>query len=124
MAKSHITACLLTLASVCHADEWTTEQKTIAYTYAVAHVVDWGQTRTIAKNPQRWRELNPVLGRHPSVDRVNVYFLLAPVIGYVIADSLSSEHRTWALRAITAIQIVVVSNNIRAGIHVSFLATS
>ena len=39
------------------------------------HVIDWLQTRYIAKHPAGFYELNPFLGKHPSVLKVNMYFL-------------------------------------------------
>ncbi len=40
----------------------------------VLHCVDWLQTRNIAKTPDRWREKNPILGRHPTLKQVNWWF--------------------------------------------------
>ena len=34
-------------------------------------IADWAQTREIADNPDRWVERNPLLGSHPSKERVN-----------------------------------------------------
>jgi hypothetical protein len=42
--------------------------------------IDWGQTKTIARNPTTRREMNPILGPHPSVKKVNIYFAVVAVI--------------------------------------------
>lgn len=39
-----------------------------------ATIADWLQTLTIAKHPDLFTEFNPILGKHPSVARVNIYF--------------------------------------------------
>lgn len=103
-----------------NAQSWTPEQKTLGAMYMTAHVIDWGQTRAIAKNPQRWVEMNPLIGPHPSLGRVNTYFALAPVIGYFALDALPSEHRTLALKVLTVMEITTVGRNHYIGIRVSF----
>ena len=37
-------------------------------------ILDWRQTLTIARHPERWSEVNIILGRHPSVRAVHLYF--------------------------------------------------
>lgn len=100
--------------------QWTPEQRTLATIYMAAHVVDWGQTRAIAKNHHRWEELNPTLGRKPSMSRVNAHFIIAPLIGYTILDNMSSESRTTWLRTLAQMQVAIAANNAHVGIHVSF----
>jgi hypothetical protein len=34
-------------------------------------VSDWAQTLQISEHPERWEEHNPLLGSHPSKERVN-----------------------------------------------------
>jgi hypothetical protein len=48
------------------ADEWSTQDKSLEATWQILHFIDWRQTRTIAKNPDKYREMNPILGEHPS----------------------------------------------------------
>lgn len=48
---------------------------------AILTVADWAQTRYIAKNPNDYRELNPILGSHPSVGKVNIYFSTVLLLG-------------------------------------------
>lgn len=111
---------LLLLALVCgtaHA-QWTEEQRTLAGMYMVAHVIDWGQSRRIARDG--WTEFNPILGRHPSMGRVNTYFVLTPLIGALVLDAMPSRHRTAALKVVTTLQIATVARNHYLGIRVSF----
>lgn len=73
--------------------DWSTLDKTLLATSTAANVVDWGQTRTIAMNPDQWRERNPLLGEHPSVGRVNNYFIARLILAPVLAHYLP-EYRT------------------------------
>ena len=53
----------------------------VAYCVLVL-ILDWLQTRAIAKNPSLFYEMNPILGKHPTIGRVNVYFA-ACILGYL-----------------------------------------
>jgi hypothetical protein len=58
----------------------------------VALGVDWGQTRTMAKDPSHYKEVNPItsrlIGEHPSTGQVNNYFLTKAVGDALLANSL------------------------------------
>jgi hypothetical protein len=41
--------------------------------------LDWLQTHQIATHPNQWSETNPILGKHPSVGKVNSYFIACEV---------------------------------------------
>lgn len=47
---------------------------------------DWLQTRYIARHPDQFFEHNPLLGRHPSIGRVNTHFLGAFLLGYTLTQ--------------------------------------
>lgn len=114
---------LLLLAVLCgtaHAQRWSDDQRTLASMYAAAWAIDWGQTRRIAQEPQRWVERNPVLGTHPSVGRVNTYFCVAPLAGYLVLDRMGSENRTTVLKLLTMVEIATVAGNHSIGIRMSF----
>ena len=82
--------------------------------------IDWGQTRDIAQHPERFSESNPILGAHPSVGRVDNYFLIsmAGIVG--LSAVLPSRTRKYVLGGVTFVEAVVVINNHGAGIRVSF----
>lgn len=54
----------------------------------IFHVADWAQTRVIAKRPEHWRELNPILGVHPTRKAVNAYFATAGLLLSALAAAL------------------------------------
>lgn len=82
-------------------------------------VVDYGQTRSIVGHPSLY-EQNPLLGEHPTIGRVNRHFVLSALAAYLIADNLSSEHRTWFLRGLALVQVGIVAHNVSLGIRMDF----
>ena len=58
-------------------------------------VVDWQQTREVTKNPEKYRELNPILGEHPSGRTVDLYMAASYVTKTGIAYMLPE---TWRKR--------------------------
>ena len=60
--------------------------------YLALHGLDWAQTRQIAKSPHETvSETNPILGRHPSVGRVNNYFLATGLGHYGLSKILPPD---------------------------------
>lgn len=56
-------------------------------------VVDWQQTRQIALNPGKWEETNFILGRNPSVGKVDTYMLASIGVNYLIAKNMPKKWR-------------------------------
>lgn len=100
------------------ADPWTPEEVQWAQTLASATLIDYGQTRGIAKGAG-W-EANPLLGRHPTLGRVNVYFGLVGLGSFLIADNLSGAARLNFLRIASYVELGVVAHNAYLGYRVSF----
>jgi uncharacterized protein (DUF486 family) len=119
MNKYVVGAYLLLSSLVAQAEQWTETQKTLAASYLIAHVIDWGQTRYIAQTPDKSTEYNSILGSHPSMAKVNTYFLLTPVLWYYALDNIP-QYRTAALTVLNLVQIGVVAHNYHVGIKVSF----
>lgn len=83
-------------------------------------IADWKQTRQIARQPERYFERNPILGRHPSEGRVNSYMLTAGVLHWVISEKLSPKWRErWQLVSLH-IQANVVYQNYEIGLGLGF----
>lgn len=115
-----LVAAVLALVCGCAHAQWTTEQKAMSGAFLTLWAADYGQTRTIAQHPERWVEYNPVIGKHPTLGRVNLYFLAAPIISGVLLDNVSSTERTWALRVLTSLEVGLVAHNAHIGIRASF----
>ncbi len=110
----------LAIVSSKAADPWTTTDKALGTVALLATVVDWGQTRHIAKHPERFRETNPMLGEHPSVSDVNRHFAIAIVGGGLIAHFLPGEIRPWFLGGAAVVEIGFGINNASLGIKMDF----
>ena len=79
--------------SVIAADEWTTGDTYREVTAFVLRSIDWKTTLDIARRPQEFSELNPLLGHHPSEGKVNTYFLITSLIHPVISYYLPKDYR-------------------------------
>ena len=68
---------LLAFASVpaiCAENSWNDETTAREVCFLFTLYQDWQQTRTIATNPDRYQETNPILGSHPEKKDVDLYF--------------------------------------------------
>lgn len=99
--------------------DWTTLDKTLLVASTAANMVDWGQTRTIAMNPDKWGEQNPLLGDHPSLGSVNAYFITRLILVPVIAHYLP-EYRTAILSVWLMAGVGYATHNHAIGIKMSW----
>jgi hypothetical protein len=99
--------------------DWSTLDKSLLVASTAANVVDWGQTRTIAYNPDQWRERNPQLGDHPSVGSVNTYFISRLILVPILAHYLP-EYRTAILSIWLAIGVGYSGHNHSIGLRMTW----
>lgn len=86
-------------------------------TYAALYAADWWQTIQIAKNPERYGERNPVLGEHPSVEKVNLYFAASALATkYIVSNVFDEKHQRLAWTILILNRANVVSINYSLGI--------
>jgi len=84
------------------------------------HLVDYGQTRTVARNPDRYYECNPCYGEHPSADRIDVLFPLGAALHPVVTWLLPPRWRPYWQGASIASSGGCVVNNQQNGIRPDF----
>jgi hypothetical protein len=113
---SRFTIIFLLLTSPAFAGDWSAADRQREATFLTLHTVDWLQTRTIAKQ-NYYYEQNAILGRHPSIGKVNVYFASTALAHYLIADRLSPEWRKGFQYISIGISGGAVLNNISLGIR-------
>lgn len=112
---------LVTSSFVARADEaWDTTDKALAGVALAATVIDWSQSRYIARNPALFEENNPLLGLHPSVGNVNAYFATSIVAGAALAYVLPKDYRKYFLGGVAVLEISAVSRNKHIGIRLQF----
>jgi hypothetical protein len=99
--------------------EWSNVDLTLAALSITAHTLDWGQTRYIAANPDRYRETNVFLGEHPTRGQVDAYFLLYGAAVATLAHYFP-EYRKIILAVHFGMHGQAVSSNFRIGIRMSF----
>lgn len=100
----------------------TPERKDIALEvmWQGVHVLDWGQTLEIARHPQDFYECNPLIGRHPSVGRVNTFMLASTVVHPLVSYALPKPYRTWWQMVTISVTTGLVANNYNIGLRVRF----
>jgi len=110
---------LALLAMPAHAHDWTASEKGWAAAWLATRAVDWAQTRHIARNQDRFRELNPMLDRHPSLGEVNRMFMFTTAAGLLAAHYLP-KYRKGMLQVWFAVGAVVVARNAAIGVRIAF----
>ena len=88
--------------------------------WQVIHVVDWGQTLSIADNPNDYHELNPIIGRHPSRGKVNTYMLASALLHPLVTYAIPTEYRWYWLGSTLALSTACVVNNKAIGLSLGF----
>lgn len=103
-------------------DPWDATDTALGAVALGALALDWGQTRYIATHPERFHEhaAARVIGEHPSLGRVNSYFLVRMLGTVAIAEALPSPWRTAFLGGTVAIELRAVRRNASLGIKVEF----
>lgn len=100
-------------------DEWTRKDTAYQGAFLTLMAADYLQTKEIARNP-RYHESNPILGRNPSQNDVDIYFLATTLLHTSIAYYLPKEYRRiWQCFWI-GIETGCVRHNINAGIRIHF----
>jgi hypothetical protein len=131
----HLGRTIILLAFIGHAhaqEAWDRVDAALGATALTATVIDWGQTRYIAKNPcanagggtsctDPYREVGWAryfIGERPSTGQVDAYFTAAIVAGTLAAHYLPSPYRKWFLGGVALVELSVVRHNIRIGLKV------
>ncbi|HYT05522.1 MAG TPA: hypothetical protein VEM13_11655 [Gemmatimonadales bacterium] len=97
---------------------WSASSIQLAGAFAVALWIDAVQTREAAR--RGYEELNPILGPHPSIGRVNTYTALAGLTVLGAAAAVPARVRPWVLGAALAVETFAIAGNARAGLAVRF----
>ena len=86
-----------------------TTARELCFLYTLSN--DWQQTLDIAKNPSIYSEQNPILGSHPDVSSVNLYFASCAATHALISYILPPRYsKIWQVTWI-GIQSNVTENN-------------
>jgi len=115
-----ILICLASLFYPAHSaipfDPWNKTDLALEGAYLAGHAIDWAQTITIARNPDKWHEHNPALGKHPKAGQVNLVMGIMAVVQPIIAHLLPNPYRRIYIGTTLAAKVFCVGNNLAAGI--------
>lgn len=79
-------------------EKWSNSDIALESTWQILHILDWRQTIQIARNPDRYWERNPLLGEHPSEQKVNLYFLVGAVLHPIVTEVLPNKYNLWGIK--------------------------
>jgi len=102
------------------AEQWTKTDSALEAVYIGSTIIDWGQTRDIAKHPQEYHEINPVLGRHPSLDTVDILIPAGIVAHGIISMALPPKYRIYWQAVFIGIEGFTVLSNYNIGLRIDF----
>lgn len=115
---------LLLLPVMLGAEEWfepLNRNEVIAETAFVGlAVLDWNQTLQIAKHPDRYSETNPVIGHHPSTERVNLLMPAGIVLHALVTYALPRKYRPFWQYVWIGEETACVYQNWKSGLTVRF----
>ena len=92
-------------------------------------VIDYGQTRWMAQHPDHWWEVNPMMGKHPNTETIDVNFLGAAmtyaVTAWALPPKAETGYKKWLNRenfffTFSVVEATNVGNNFRIGAGVTF----
>lgn len=83
-------------------------------------IADWSQTRYIALHPVQYYEINPLIGKHPSVDKVDRHFVASLLVKNGVFFILPEKYRFYWAGANIAVSTGLVIHNNSIGIKFDF----
>ena len=111
---------LLTGCATYRPDQWTKEQVVLQGVATGLKIIDFGQTLDIAKNPNKYKEMNLAIGKHPSTSRVKRYFYISLIAQPVITWLLPDDYRNWWLGTNIVVSGYLVGHNYSIGLRANF----
>lgn len=111
---------LLTVSGCASSGHWSRADTYREMAFVGVMALDWSTTLTIADHPGNWREINPILGEHPSRGKVNTYFASAIAGHAIIAYLLPPKYRVWWQYGWIGLEAGVDAKNLTTGISLSW----
>lgn len=84
------------------------------------HLIDWAQTRQIASEPDKYYEINPIMGKHPSKTTVDLYMATSLGGQYLVSNLLKPEYRKFWQYMWIGVKTGCVANNFNLGLTGKF----
>lgn len=120
MIKSIFIILIFLLPSLVYAGSWDKTDTILEVTWQGLHQIDWAQTRYIAKNPDKLYERNPIMGRHPSIGKVNTYMGISAIVHPIVSYILPKPYKRYWQYISIGVSGGCVLHNTNVGIRMSF----
>lgn len=117
--KRLLILCML-ISPLAYGDEWSKTDIALESVYATLHTIDYLETRQIARNDHYYESINPILGKNPSQDKVDIWFCSMMAAQYIIADRLPSKWRKLWISSGIVVEGSMVRKNIKVGMKIRF----
>ena len=114
-----ILICLMFPTTISAQDKWVKKDTIYQATFLTLMAVDYLQTKEIARN-SNYYERNLILGKNPSQNEVDLYFLSTAILHTGIAYYLPKKYRRYWQGVFIGIQIGCVGHNYNIGIRIGF----
>lgn len=101
-------------------DKWSIQDKALEAAWQSIHLMDWGQTSMIARNSDRYYEMNPILGKHPSTQMVHGYMAVGALAHLGVTHILPKKWRPYWQGVTIGMSGICVVNNFNVGLGVRF----
>ena len=104
------------------ANAWSKKDTYWEAAYLTTHLADWGQTLDISSqcSSGAYYETNPVMGKCPSAQTVNAYFVATALLHYGAAHMLPPKYRRMFQAGTIGMELSYIANNASIGLNVSF----
>ena len=107
------------------AEDWSKTDTAYQATFLAVTTVDWMQTRWMVKQDWKWdgeyhREMNPVLGSHPSMKKVDTLIPLGMVAHTLVSMALPHDYRRIWQCVWIGIESLAVYHNYSVGVKLEF----
>ncbi len=100
--------------------KWSKQDIVLETTWQVIHVLDWGTTLDSQSQPDKYSELNPILGRNPSRGAVNAYMGAGALLHIGVTHMLPPSCRPYWQGITIGVSSACVINNFSLGLRVRF----
>jgi hypothetical protein len=101
-------------------EKWSKQDYALEATWQVIHLMDWGTTLDITRHPDQYKELNPILGEHPTREEVNLYMFSGALLHAGVTHILPPKYRPYFQGITIGMSGVCVLNNLSVGLQIKF----
>lgn len=101
-------------------DPWDQDTKARHVVFTQLKIIDCLQTLKIAREPDKYYEINPLLGRHPEQWQVLGFFIGTYALETALVHVLPSDYRQYAQYFFIGVSGTCVVNNLTIGLGFGF----